>query len=139
MIRRPARPEDLDDACALVGTMRPVYEAAIGAWDAGAVRDAVAANLARWEMLEVDGRVIGGLCVVDEADAVWLHQILLASQGSGLGTTLIREVLDDAHARGRSVRLRMIPGNPAQRLYERLGFVVERVADRVYMVAHPRQ
>jgi ribosomal protein S18 acetylase RimI-like enzyme len=45
-------------------------------------------------------------------------------QGKGIGTRLISEVLQDAHSRGLAVRLRVLKVNPAQRLYERLGFAV---------------
>lgn len=44
-------------------------------------------------------------------------------QGRGLGTELLRRVLARADARRLPVRLQVLKGNPARRLYRRLGFV----------------
>jgi len=50
--------------------------------------------------------------------------VLEAWRGRGVGGEVLRRVLAEADAEGRSVVLHVAPGNPARRLYGRLGFVV---------------
>lgn len=89
-----------------------------------------------------------GLC--DYPDEAWVQTMAVAptAQGQGLGTRLLRELLDEAARRGqRTVRLEVRADNaPAQRLYERHGFVREGVrrgyyqpsgTDAVLMVRRP--
>lgn len=66
------------------------------------------------------GRWPGELRIVDVA-------LLPAARGAGVGTRLLRALLDEAAADGRSVTIHVEPANPAKRLYERLGF--ELVSD----------
>jgi len=49
-------------------------------------------------------------------------QIAPAFQGQGLGRRLLSALLEQADARGASVTLSVLQGNPARRLYESLGF-----------------
>jgi ribosomal protein S18 acetylase RimI-like enzyme len=51
-------------------------------------------------------------------------QILPGYQGRGIGTAVIRAMLGEAHQAHVSVSLSVLHGNPARRLYERLGFEV---------------
>jgi ribosomal protein S18 acetylase RimI-like enzyme len=80
---------------------------------------------------------------VDEADAGYLavwrseHEIHVASialsepwRGKGLGTSLMRDLIDEASGRAVPVRLSVLSNNPAHELYERLGFVVTQVEGR---------
>ncbi|MFJ4407061.1 GNAT family N-acetyltransferase [Streptomyces sp. NPDC088910] len=46
-------------------------------------------------------------------------------QGRGLGSAVLRELLGRADARGEDVRLNVLQGSAARRLYERWGFVLE--------------
>lgn len=141
MTRRPATEADVPAILSLVErTMRGYVEASLGRWDEGLARASILASLAdgSWEILTLDGAPLGVMAVSDGPDDVWLDEVFLepAFHGKGWGTRLIREVLDAAHARGRPVRLRVLRANPAQRLYARLGFVVEQASpERVWMVA----
>ena len=49
-------------------------------------------------------------------------QVLPEYQGKGIGEQLIRGLLDEARRAGVPVTLSVLRGNPARRLYERLGF-----------------
>ena len=49
-------------------------------------------------------------------------QLLPEHQGKGLGERLVRDLLDQARQAGLPVTLSVLHGNPARRLYERLGF-----------------
>ncbi|WP_225715801.1 GNAT family N-acetyltransferase [Bradyrhizobium semiaridum] len=46
-------------------------------------------------------------------------------RGSGLGGALMRDLLDEAAAAGKSVSVHVEKFNPAMRLYRRLGFLTE--------------
>jgi ribosomal protein S18 acetylase RimI-like enzyme len=51
--------------------------------------------------------------------------LLPAARGGGTGTHLICALLEEAAGAGRPVRLHVARGNPALRLYARLGFRVD--------------
>lgn len=71
-----------------------------------------------------DGTDAGRLYVADVAGEVRIVDVALLPEwrGRGAGTRLVEGVVADAG--GRTVSLHVTPGNPAARLYERLGFVV---------------
>jgi len=79
---------------------------------------------ARFELLLLDGTPIGRLYVDRREEEIRLVDIsfLPEHRGKGMGTPLVRELLEEAEAGGRSVRIHVERFNPAQRLYERLGF-----------------
>lgn len=78
--------------------------------------------VARWE---------GELRIVDVA-------LLPAARGRGVGGRLLRSLLEQAAAEGRSVTIHVEPSNPARRLYERLGFELEREGEiYLFMRARP--
>lgn len=76
------------------------------------------------QIVEVDGRSVACLNVRHSPDEVRLNRVFLLPemQRRGLGTQLVEHVLRSADAAQLPVRLRVLRGNPAQRLYERLGF-----------------
>jgi len=80
-----------------------------------------------FEVVLVDGTPAGRLFVAREASELRVVEIALMAEfrGSGIGTQLLRGVLDEAAARGVGVGLEVDVGSPARGLYERLGFVVE--------------
>jgi GNAT superfamily N-acetyltransferase len=75
--------------------------------------------------LIVSGDEVLGLLYVDRAAQAWpvIHIALLPQhRGKGLGTRLLTEVLSEAAAAGKPVRLQVGRFNQAQRPYGRLGF-----------------
>jgi GNAT superfamily N-acetyltransferase len=72
---------------------------------------------------------IGRISLTRHWRKVFLRDIeLIASERNrGLGTAVVRSVLDFARESGRPVELLVLNHNPARRLYARLGFMV--VAD----------
>jgi ribosomal protein S18 acetylase RimI-like enzyme len=60
-------------------------------------------------------RAPGGLHVVNVA-------LLAAERGLGIGTAVLRDLQREASKGGMSLTLTVREGNPARRLYERLGF-----------------
>ncbi len=57
----------------------------------------------------------------------WLEHFYLAThaQGHGIGTTVLRDILRRGDEAGTPVRLNVLQGSPARRLYARHGFTVE--------------
>jgi len=80
------------------------------------------------------GRPIGRRLTARAADGLHLVDIaLLASyRNQGIGTQLIRELMEQSRGAGCGLHLHVLRGNPAQRLYERLGFQ-QTAADAMYI------
>jgi len=78
------------------------------------------------QLVCLDEEPIGRLILIREQDAIRLADIALlpAQRGAGIGGSLIGAVLAEAVQAHKPVRLQVLPGNPAIRLYERLGFAV---------------
>ncbi|KQR37349.1 acetyltransferase [Microbacterium sp. Leaf159] len=108
--------------------MRPDLER-LGRYDPVRVRqrflDAFAPEHTR--VIVVDGEDVGLIAVRGEPDAVWIEHFYLApgSQGRGLGSAVLAEVLVERGADGQLFRLNVLQGSPARRLYERHGFVLD--------------
>lgn len=71
-----------------------------------------------------DEQRAGRLLVAREADGWRLVDLALLPEhrGTGLGTHLLRGLLEEAGKVGQPVRLSVLRDNPARRLYARLGF-----------------
>jgi len=90
---------------------------------------------AEYTILEEDGASIGRI-YIDRRDRE-IHVIDIAllpeCRNRGLGTSLISEIMEEAGRTERSVTLYVETFNPAQRLYNRLGFVQVKT-DGLYML-----
>jgi GNAT superfamily N-acetyltransferase len=76
-------------------------------------------------IVEQSGAAIGRLYLYPGSEALRIVDISLLpeARGRGLGAALLRDVIRHARSIGRPVALRVFHGNPARRLYARLGFV----------------
>jgi ribosomal protein S18 acetylase RimI-like enzyme len=74
----------------------------------------------------VDGEPAGRLYVHrgDRETRIVDIALLPEQRGIGIGTTLLRDLLAEADAAGKSVTMHVEQFNPALRLYERLGFSI---------------
>lgn len=123
-------------------TMRAYVEATWGVWDDAEHRSRIRAtfDLSTHRLVHVDGQLAGLLAVEEHPDHVQLLKVFLLPpfQGRGTGTRLVRQVMAQADAQGRSLRLCVLRVNPAQRLYLRLGFVItDETPERLYMEWRP--
>ncbi len=77
-------------------------------------------------IIYVDGTALGRLFVAPVQDALQVVDIALLPEhrGCGIGTQLLRQVQQTAAGQGKAVLLTVLHGNPAKRLYERLGFAI---------------
>jgi GNAT superfamily N-acetyltransferase len=135
-ILRSAIDEDFEFIYTVVKSTMRDYVEAIWGWDERTQRRI---HEIRWNPFEnmvivVNGEDAGRLSVDSYDDHVHLNniQILPEFQGQGLGTQIIQDILN--RAGNRPVRLRVLRGNPAKQLYERLGFrVVRESEERFWM------
>jgi len=75
-------------------------------------------------LIEKDSRPVGRIYVYRTEKEIRLMDIALieSERVRGVGTALLQELMDEARAAGRELTLHVEPDNPAQRLYQRLGF-----------------
>ena len=78
-------------------------------------------------VIEVGGAFAGCVALRPAEDAQWLEHFYLAPhlQGGGIGSGVLRGLLERCDRRGVLVRLNVLQGSPARRIYERHGFTLE--------------
>ncbi|MEQ4204507.1 GNAT family N-acetyltransferase [Actinopolymorpha sp. B9G3] len=138
---RSAGPDDGDFIFATRRSTFRAYVERISGWDDTQQRAATNEELGRlpFEIVEEWGDPIGYLCVLHQEDLDFLEELALVpqAQGRGIGTHLLRRILEKAHRRRVPVRLSVFADNPARNLYARLGFgVVGGEHPRVTMEWH---
>ena len=123
---RPATESDYDYLWWLHGATMRTYVEAIWGWDEAVQRQLFDDRFdpARMEIIESAGQAVGYISVERRRGFIFLSAIEVAPdfQSQGIGTHLIRDLQDEAERQGIPLRLRVLKGNPARRLYERLGF-----------------
>jgi len=76
------------------------------------------------DVIELDGSRAGRLYVHSGARDIRIMDIALMPEvrGHGIGSDLLRALIAEAEASGRTLSIHVEHNNPARRLYERLGF-----------------
>ena len=104
------------------------------------------ASFARWftpkevSIITLDGADVGWIQQRQERNAIFLGSIYIlpAMQRKGIGTQVIRGLLDQAEKKALAMTLAVMKVNPAFNLYERLGFRTTHEDDyKLYMTATP--
>lgn len=93
------------------------------------------------QVIEIGERVAGFIKLVYEHDEIYLAEIQLAKayRNLGIGTALIRTIIDQSEKSAKLITLQVIKGNSAEFLYKRLGFrVYETTSMHVKMSRMPR-
>ena len=122
---RPGRPEDFDYCARLyfegmdniIKELNLNMDAQVAAfrqrWDVGQVR-----------IITLDGTDIGWLQSFVQDNALFVGQLFVdgALRRRGIGTEVVKGLIEEAARAGRAVTLGVVKTNPALRLYERLGF-----------------
>lgn len=122
-------------------TMRSYVEQVWGHFDEDRNRTHVAEAIAagQYSIITLEHEQVGALCVERHPAYIQLSQlfILPEHQRRGIGTSIVRGLINEAHAAKKPLRLRVLSVNPARRLYEREGFrVTSTTPERVYMELH---
>lgn len=91
---------------------------------------------ARNQVIVLGGADIGVFAVERRERDIFLAKIYILPeyQRRGIGTGLIKSVLQEAFKEGLPVTLRVLKVNPARRLYERLGFAVIEENDEFFIM-----
>lgn len=127
---RPAVPEDVEAVAELRAlVMRPDLER-LGRYDEHRVRQRLrdAFLPGHTSVIESGGAFAGCVTLRPGADGWWLEDFLLSPvlQGHGIGSAVLRSLPARADAERLTVRLDVLRGSAARRLYERHGFGLER-------------
>ncbi|MEU7716735.1 GNAT family N-acetyltransferase [Streptomyces tibetensis] len=126
---RPARPTDVDAIAELRATvMRPDLER-LGRYDEHRARQRLRDGFSpqHTSIITAAGSFAGSVTLRPAEDCNWLEHFYLRPdvQGQGLGSAVLRTLLARTDTAAEPVRLNVLQGSPARRLYERHGFTVE--------------
>jgi GNAT superfamily N-acetyltransferase len=139
----PCSPDDREFVLRVTEeTMRAYVEDAFGSWDADVQRRHLEESFdpATYSLIVIDEVRAGILVVEDRRSYLFLAKIflLLEFQRRGVGTILIRRLIERAKMERKPLRLRVLRVNAAaRRLYVRLGFAVTHsTADHEYLEHH---
>lgn len=90
------------------------------------------AHIEQFSIIEINERICGFIQVYEHDDIVELVEIHLIPemQGNGIGSDIIKKILERAKSENKTVRLGCFKGNcKATKLYLRLGFVKSEETD----------
>jgi ribosomal protein S18 acetylase RimI-like enzyme len=141
---RPARLGDYTFALSLYLEGAQMHLSKIGQWNRTRIVSKFRQGYKRApaQIICVGDKPIGWIQVADFVDHMHLRQLHLIRnvRGQGIGTQLIKELLQRADALGKYVTLDVMHGNPARLLYLRLGFrqISQDVAKRQMIWRPPR-
>jgi len=78
------------------------------------------------QIISVAEKDVGVLIVEESETEIHLSEveILPEYQNQGIGTSVLKMVLEEAESTGKTVALQVLKVNPARSLYERHGFIV---------------
>ncbi|WP_035793328.1 GNAT family N-acetyltransferase [Kitasatospora mediocidica] len=130
MVLRPATHADVEPIAELRAVVMRADLERLGRYDGQRVRQRLRDAFdpdCTWVLL-VSGAFAGCVAFRPAEDGHWVEHFYLAPahQNRGLGAAALRTLLDRADRLGLTVRLNVLQGSPARRLYERHGFRVER-------------
>ena len=76
------------------------------------------------DIITYDGKLIGTIATIEAEDCIEIGQffILPEYQNKGIGTYLLKNILDKADQIGMNVTLKFLKNNPVESLYVRNGF-----------------
>ncbi|MDH6214204.1 GNAT family N-acetyltransferase [Streptomyces pseudovenezuelae] len=139
---RPAQASDVEEVAELRAVVMRADLERLGRYDEQRVRQRLRDGFDpthTWT-IEVAGAFAGCVALRPAEDAHWLEHFYLALhlQGSGIGSGVLSVLLERCDRDGVLVRLNVLQGSPARRLYERHGFTVETEDPvDVFMVRKP--
>ncbi|MFD6415206.1 GNAT family N-acetyltransferase [Streptomyces sp. NPDC060194] len=126
---REATARDLEDIAELRAVVLRADLERLGRYDPARVRQRLRAGFVPGDttVVEVAGAFAGCVALRRAEDAYWVEHFYLAPevQGRGVGAAVLRTLLARCDREGAPVRLNVLQGSPARRLYERHGFAME--------------
>jgi GNAT superfamily N-acetyltransferase len=143
LVLRSAAADDVEMVAELRATVMRADLERLGRYDEHRVRQRLRDSFSteHTSIITIDGELAGCVTVRPDDGGRLLEHFYLAPryQGRGLGSTVLGTILARTDADGMPVRLNVLQGSGARRLYERHGFVVETEDPiDVFMVRLPR-
>lgn len=136
IVKRPAIQEDTEIARKIHHeAYKDVIIRQFGAWDEQKQDEYFNKewNIETDEILLNDGVICGYCSIKHHPDHIFIDEMVISPefQGQGIGTKLLKGVIQEAQTKGIPVRLRVFRENTAAHvLYERLGFKDKQVTDK---------
>lgn len=125
---RPAQPDDVDQIADLRAVVLRPDLSRLGRYDEQRVRQRLRDEFVakHTSVLEVAGAFAGCIALRPADDGHWLEHFYLDPelQGRGIGSAVLGELLEQCDRERLTVRVNVLQGSPARRLYERHGFTV---------------
>jgi GNAT superfamily N-acetyltransferase len=86
------------------------------------------------DIITYDGKPVGTIATIESEDCIEVGQffILPEYQNKGIGTYLLKSILDRADRLGKNVTLRFLKNNPAKSLYVRNSFRIVDTSEILY-------
>ena len=93
-------------------------------WNATLFRDNFQSD--RYTILYTKTEIIGFLSLQPYEDSLYLGEIQIANsyQNRGIGTKVLKTIIDLSENKYKEIYLKVLQGNPAITLYQKLGFTV---------------
>jgi ribosomal protein S18 acetylase RimI-like enzyme len=119
-------------------TMERYVTAAWGEWCDEIVRsqllDGLKANA--FNSIFIGRSRVGAIAVERHDTHIQIEDLYILEefQNQGIGTSIILDIIAEAHQSDKPVRLRVLSSSPAKLLYERLGFVVVKTTPERYFM-----
>ncbi len=91
------------------------------------------------EVMMSDERDCGYCAIERHSDHIFLHELVVSNefQRQGIGSKVLRELIDEAKSKGIPVKLQVLRENvDARRLYTKLGFKDTETTDMHYMMEY---
>lgn len=128
-VTRPATADDVEAVAEVRAVAMRADLKRLGRYDDHRVRQRLRDGFvpAHTRIIEVDGVLAGCVALRPADDAHWLEHFYLAphAQGRGIGTAVLRELVETADRSALRLRVDVLRGSPARRLYERHGFTFD--------------
>lgn len=92
----------------------------------------------RFSKIVIDDQVVGGVWIDELDDFRQLREIQIhpTYQGRGIGTKVVRDVIETSQEMGKALRLKVLLESQAVNLYKRLGFEIIGDTEVQYIMEH---
>ena len=123
-ILRQASIQDLEILDRIYAANMKSYVEKVYPWNPRLFRDCFIPE--EYQIVEIKQKVVGFIKIVTSITDTYLGEIQIAKeyQNRGISTSLLDLIINRAKANNHRLWLKVIKGNPAEKLYQRLGFMV---------------
>lgn len=131
-ITRPATNSDLEWLDPFYEELMKPYVELTHKWDRTKFRESF--SLEHTHIIQFHNQDIGMLKVEQRDGYIFLGDIQIKKefQGKGIGSRLINDLIQNSKSQALPIRLRVLKGNPAIKLYQRVGFALIHELDNCY-------